>query len=197
MIENEKYIFLIRLFHYISNMEIIWCEPIRIEYMHVFFFFFFSIYSYANIYLNFVKVTLGNKFLFNFSRGNFVNSSFYRSFINGKNEEIWVKMLSYIAEPNARTFTQCYIEHLEILLSLLFCVNLIWLYSYEWVNIPLKATPLHRGVNLVHFKAGLLEPNETYNEIDMLNGLEPRTAYWNSTFKWYELCYILKAITKI
>ena len=70
------------------------------------------------------------------------------SFIIGKNEEIWVKMLSYIAEPNARTFTQCYIKHLEILLSLLFCVNLIWLYSYEWVNIPLKATPLHRGGGL-------------------------------------------------
>ena len=129
--------------------------------------FFFSIYSYANIYLNFVKVTLGNKFLFNFSRGNFVNSSFYTSFINGKNEEIWVKMLSYIAEPNARTFTQCYIKHLEILSSLLFCVNLILLYSYEWVNIPLKATPLHRRVNLVHFKAGLFG------------------AQWNIQWNWH------------
>ena len=49
-------------------MEIIWYEPIQIEYMH----FFFSIYSYANIYLNFVKVTLWNEFFqINFSRGNF------------------------------------------------------------------------------------------------------------------------------
>ena len=108
-----------------------------------------------------------------------------------KNEEIWVKMLSYIAGSNAKTFTQCYIRHLEILLSLLFYVSLILFYSYEWVNIPLKATPLHRGVNLVHFKAALWDPHETYTEIDVLNGLEPRTSYWNTTFKWYDLCYIL------
>ena len=131
-----------------SDMEIIWCEP-NSNWIYA---LFFLIYSSANIYLNFVKVTLGNKFFpFNFSRGKFVNSSFYTSFINDKNEEIWVEILSYVAEPNARTFTQGYIRHLEILLSLLFCVSLILLYRYEWVNIHLKVTPLHRGVNLLHF----------------------------------------------
>ena len=186
MIENEKYIFnqIISLY---SDMEITWCEPNSNCIYAV-----FLIYSSANIYLNFVKVTLGNKFFpFNFSRGKFVNSSFYTSFINDKNEEIWVEILSYVAEPNARTFTKGYIRHLEILLSLSFCVSLILLYRYEWVNIHLKVTPLHRGVNLVHFKAALLDSHEIYNEIDLLNGLEPRTAYWNTIFKWYELCYIL------
>ena len=56
----------------------------------------------------------------------------------------------------------CYIAHVKILLSLLFCLIIIVLLFYQPVNVFLFATPVHSRVNLVHFKAAHLDPHETY-----------------------------------
>ena len=51
---------------------------------------------------------------------------------------------------------------MAILLSYLFCLNIVLLYGYWVVNIFLNGTHVHSRVNLVHFKGAQLESYETY-----------------------------------
>ena len=53
---------------------------------------------------------------------------------------------------NAKILLWCDIEHVRILLLLLFHFNIIGVHCYNGVDIFLMGTPLHTGVNLVHFK---------------------------------------------
>ena len=54
------------------------------------------------------------------------------------------------------------VEHVRILLLLLFYFNIIGVHCYHGVNIFLMGTPSHTGVNLVHFKGAHCEPYEIY-----------------------------------
>ena len=63
---------------------------------------------------------------------------------------------------NAKILLWCDIEHVRILLLLLFYFNIIGVHCYHGVNIFLMGTPLHTGVNLVHFKGAHCEPYEIY-----------------------------------
>ena len=63
---------------------------------------------------------------------------------------------------NAKILQWCDIEHVRILLLLLFYFNIIGVHCYHGVNFFLMGTPLHTGVNLVHFKGAHREPYEIY-----------------------------------
>ena len=62
----------------------------------------------------------------------------------------------------ARKIQRFDIEHVRILLLLLFYFNIIGVHCYLGVNIFLMGTPLHTGVNLLHFKCAHCEPYEIY-----------------------------------
>ena len=53
---------------------------------------------------------------------------------------------------NAKILLWWDIEHVRILLLLLFYFNTIGVHCYHGMNIFLMETPLHTGVNLEHFK---------------------------------------------
>ena len=65
---------------------------------------------------------------------------------------------------NAKILLWCDIEHVRILLLLLFYFNIIGVRCYHGhgMNIFLMGTPLHTGVNLVHLKGAPCEPYEIY-----------------------------------
>ena len=63
---------------------------------------------------------------------------------------------------NVRILLWCDIEHVTILMLLLFYFNIIGVDCYHGVNMFLMGTPLHTGVNLVHFKGAHCEPYEIY-----------------------------------
>ena len=56
---------------------------------------------------------------------------------------------------NAKILLWCDIEHVRILLLLLFYFNIIGVHCYHGMNIFFMGTTLHTGVNLVHFKGAL------------------------------------------
>ena len=62
---------------------------------------------------------------------------------------------------NANILLWCDIEHVKILLLLLFHFIIIGIHFYHGVNISLMGTPLNTGVNLVHFKGAHCEPYDT------------------------------------
>ena len=63
---------------------------------------------------------------------------------------------------NAKILIWCDIEHVRILLLLLFHFNIIGVHCYPGMNIFLVGTPLHTMVNLVHFKGAHCESYEIY-----------------------------------
>ena len=63
---------------------------------------------------------------------------------------------------NAKILLWCDIEHVRILLLLLFYFNIIGVHWMNWMNIFSMGTPLHTGVNLVHFKGAHCDPYGMY-----------------------------------
>ena len=63
---------------------------------------------------------------------------------------------------NAKILQWCDIEHVRILLLLLFYFNIIGVHCYHGMNVFLTGTTLHTEVNLVHFKGAHCEPYEIY-----------------------------------